>query len=142
VVRQAFFMSWSILPALNAFLNSTSAILLAFGFWKIRGKHVAAHRLAMLAAFTTSTCFLVSYIAHHVHVGNVRYQGHGWMRTLYFAILITHTILAVVIVPLVLRTLFFGLKGRLVDHRAIARWTLPLWIYVSVTGVVIYEMLY
>jgi len=108
----------------------------------IRQKNVAAHRFCMVSAFFVSVVFLVSYLTYHAHVGHVHYTGQGMMRTVYFAILLSHTLLAAVIVPLVLRTLYLALRSRFEDHRRWARWTLPLWFYVSVTGVVIYEMLY
>ena len=101
-----------------------------------------AHRLCMLSAFATSTLFLISYLTYHFEVGSVPFQGRGWIRAVYFAILISHTVLAAAIVPLVMLTLFRALKGRFVRHKRIARWTLPLWFYVSVTGVVVYWMLY
>ena len=131
--------SW---PAFNAVLNSLCAILLAIGFVMIRRKNVVQHRLCMVSAFLVSILFLVSYLAYHASVGSVRYTGQGAWRTVYFAILISHSFLAAVIVPLVLRTLYLAVKNRFEDHRRWARWTLPLWFYVSVTGVVIYEMLY
>jgi len=130
------------LPALNAALNLTSAVLLSMGYGFIRRGEVSRHRLCMLSAFIASTLFLVSYLTYHALAGVVHYQGQGFMRTIYFTILTTHTILAVVIVPLVLRTLYLALRNRFDTHRKWARWTLPLWLYVSVTGVVIYEMLY
>ncbi len=130
------------LPALNAFLNLTCAILLAVGYLFIRRGNVQAHRRCMLAAFAVAVAFLVSYVSYHAHAGNIRFTRDGWIRPVYFTILITHTILAVAIVPLVLRTLYLALRSRFEDHRAWARWTLPIWFYVSVTGVVIFEMLY
>jgi putative membrane protein len=130
------------LPALNATLNTLSAVFLACGYLMIRLKKIFQHRLCMVSAFLLSSAFLVSYLTFHAKVGNVRYLGQGAIRTLYFAILTTHTILAALIVPLVLRTLYLAVKNRFEDHRRWARWTLPWWFYVSVTGVVIYEMLY
>jgi len=132
----------SSLPALNALLNGTSAVLLLVGRNLIRRKRMQAHRLVMLAALCTSAAFLASYLYYHAHVGSVHFQGHGWSRPLYFSILLSHTILAVVIVPLILVALSRALRARYALHRAIARWTFPLWMYVSVTGVVIYLMLY
>ncbi|MGD0974091.1 MAG: DUF420 domain-containing protein [Candidatus Korobacteraceae bacterium] len=132
----------SSLPALNALLNGTSAVLLLTGYNLIRRGRMQAHRLMMLAALCTSAAFLASYLYYHAHVGSVHFQGHGWSRPLYFAILVSHTILAVVIVPLVLVALSRALRARYALHKAIARWTFPLWMYVSVTGVVIYLMLY
>jgi uncharacterized membrane protein YozB (DUF420 family) len=130
------------LPAVNAALNATSAVLLAFGYFYIRSGRVDAHRRCMLAALAASALFLTSYLIYHYHVGSVPFAGRGWIRGVYFSILISHTILAVVIVPLVLITLARAVKGSFLRHRAIARWTLPLWFYVSVTGVVVYWMLY
>lgn len=130
------------LPALNACLNGSSALLLLAGFLFIRRKNVPLHRACMGSAFALSVLFLVSYLAYHAVHGATRFPGTGWVRTAYFAILISHTVLAVVIVPLVLRTLTLALRGRFEAHRRIARWTLPLWMYVSVTGVVVYWMLY
>jgi len=130
------------LPALNAGLNATSAVLLALGWVLIRAGRREAHRRVMLAAVASSAAFLVSYLTYHAQVGSVRFQGRGPIRTVYFTILITHTILAAVIVPLVLITLNHGLRERFDRHRRIARVTLPIWGYVSVTGVVIYWLLY
>ena len=132
----------SSLPALNAALNSASALLLAAGYLFIRSGNVAAHRRCMLAALATSTLFLTSYLFYHYHVGSVPFTGQGWTRRLYFTILISHTSLAAAIVPLVLITLYRALRNRFDQHRRIARWTLPLWFYVSVTGVIVYGMLY
>jgi putative membrane protein len=132
----------SSLPALNAALNSASALLLAAGWLFIRSGNVAAHRRCMLAALATSTLFLTSYLIYHYHVGSVPFTGQGWTRRLYFTILISHTSLAVTIVPLVLITLYRALRNRFERHKRIARWTLPLWLYVSVTGVIVYGMLY
>jgi putative membrane protein len=135
--------SWVLaLPTVNALLNTTSALLLSAGWMAIRRRKVEAHTRWMLAAFITSSLFLVSYLTYHYAHGSTRYQGEGWLRQLYFAVLISHTILAIVVVPLVLRTLFLAWRGRLASHRRLARWTLPLWLYVSVTGVVVYLMLY
>ena len=130
------------LPALNAILNGTSAVLLLLGYLAIRRGDRATHRRFMLAALATSGLFLVSYVAYHLQVGSVRFTGQGIVRTVYFTILLTHTVLAVAIVPLVLVTLTRALRERFPQHRRIARITLPLWAYVSVTGVVIYWMLY
>jgi uncharacterized membrane protein YozB (DUF420 family) len=135
---------YSIFPKINATLNGSSAVLLVTGRALIaRGKR-AAHRAVMIAAFATSTVFLVSYVYYHWpgHGGIVYFRGTGWIRTLYFAILIPHTILAICIVPLVLITLSRGLRGQFDRHRAIARWTFPLWLFVSVTGVIVYLMLF
>jgi uncharacterized membrane protein YozB (DUF420 family) len=130
------------LPAANALLNALSAMLLLAGYLLIRAHRTAAHRIAMLGAVASSTLFLASYLYYHAHVGSVRFTGQGPLRTVYFFILGTHTVLAAAIVPLVLVTLQRALRGRFDRHRRIARITLPLWAYVSVTGVVIYWMLY
>jgi uncharacterized membrane protein YozB (DUF420 family) len=130
------------LPAANALLNALSAALLLAGYLLIRARRQAAHRIAMLGALASSTLFLASYLYYHAHVGSVRFTGQGPLRTVYFFILGTHTVLAAAIVPLVLVTLQRALRGRFHRHRRIARITLPLWAYVSVTGVVIYWMLY
>ena len=130
------------LPTLNAALNATSAVLLVLGWVLVRRRRLEAHRRAMLGAVGCSTLFLVSYLVYHAQVGSVRFQGQGWIRPLYFAILLTHTVLAAAIVPLVLVTLTRALRGRFEAHRRLARVTFPLWAYVSVTGVVIYVMLY
>jgi len=135
-------LSVSDLPALNATLNATSAVLLTTGWILIRRGRVAQHRAVMIAAVTTSALFLVSYLAYHAQVGSVRFTRQGPIRAVYFTILITHTVLAATIVPLVLVTLTRALRGRYDRHRRIARWTMPLWLYVSVTGVVVYLMLY
>jgi putative membrane protein len=130
------------LPTLNAILNSISAVLIVIGYFLIRARRIEAHRKTMLAAFTTSTLFLISYLIYHAQVGSVRFQGTGAIRTVYFTILLTHTVLAAVVAPMVVVTLFRGLKGRVEKHRKLARITLPIWLYVSVTGVVVYGMLY
>jgi uncharacterized membrane protein YozB (DUF420 family) len=135
-------MQISDLPALNATLNAASAVLLLLAYRAIRGHRIEPHRKLMLAAAATSAVFLTSYLIYHAHVGSVRFTGQGPVRAVYFTILITHTILAVAIVPMVLRTLYLGLRRRDEPHRRLARWTFPLWLYVSVTGVVIYAMLY
>lgn len=130
------------LPTLNAALNSLSAVFLCAGYYFIRARHREAHRRCMLAACVTSTLFLISYLVYHFHVGSVKFQGQGWIRSVYFTILITHTILATAVVPLALITLVRALREKFDAHRRIARWTLPIWLYVSVTGVVVYWMLY
>jgi uncharacterized membrane protein YozB (DUF420 family) len=135
-------MTVSSLPHLNALLNSASAILLITGYYFIRQRNIGAHRRCMLAALGTSALFLASYLVYHFEVGSIRFAGEGWFRTFYFAVLISHTILAAAIVPLVTITVVRALRERFDQHRAIARWTLPLWIYVSVTGVMVYCMLY
>ena len=130
------------LPTVNATLNGTAAILLVAGLALIRRGKIAAHKKVMLAAFGVSTVFLVSYLVYHYNVGSVRYQKTGAMRTLYLSILATHTALAAAVPPLAIITLSRGLRERFDRHRVIARWTLPIWLYVSVTGVVVYWMLY
>jgi uncharacterized membrane protein YozB (DUF420 family) len=132
----------SFLPHLNAVLNTTSALLLLLGFTLIRLGRVRAHRNCQVTAVLTSTLFLISYLTYHYHHGSTRFAGQGIARPLYFSILITHTILAVVIVPLIVVTLYRAARGDFIRHRRIARWTLPLWLYVSVTGVIVYLMLY
>ncbi len=134
--------SYAAFPVINASLNATSAVLIATGIGLIRAGRRAAHRGVMIAAVVSSSLFLVSYLYYHYHVGSVRFTGQGWIRPVYFAILLTHTVLAAVVVPLVITTLIRGLRERFERHRAIARWTYPIWLYVSVTGVVIYVMLY
>ena len=135
-------ISVSQLPSVNATLNSLSAAFLILGFLFIKSKNIKAHKACMLSAFASSSFFLVSYLVYHYQVGSVPYKGQGWMRTVYFAILLTHTVLAAAVVPLVLVTLRRALKQRFAAHRRIARWTFPIWLYVSVTGVVVYWMLY
>ena len=135
-------MDFSFFPSLNAGLNLTSALLLSLGCLFIRQRAITAHALCMILASVTSTLFLICYLTYHAHHGATRFQGHGLVRLLYLAILVSHTILAVVIVPLAATTLWRGLAGRFAKHVAIARVTFPLWLYVSVTGVVIYWMLY
>jgi uncharacterized membrane protein YozB (DUF420 family) len=132
----------SALPAVNAILNATSAALLTTGYVLIRQGRRDAHRRVMLSALASSALFLTSYLVYHAHVGSVRFQGTGTVRTVYFTILLTHTVLAVTIVPLVAVTVVPALRGRFDRHRRLARITLPVWAYVSVTGVVIYLMLY
>jgi uncharacterized membrane protein YozB (DUF420 family) len=129
-------------PTLNAALNAASAVLLLVAYRAIRRLDIDTHRRWMLAAATTSALFLVSYLAYHARVGSVRFAGTGAARSVYFAILGSHTFLAIVVLPLVLRTLYLGLKRRDDRHRRIARWTFPIWLYVSVTGVIVYLMLY
>ena len=135
-------MTWRDLPTLNALLNGLAAMALVSGFWQIRRGNWRAHRTAMLTAVGLSTAFLASYLMYHAPVGSVRYQGQGWVRTLYFTILISHTVLAAAVPFLAAITLVRALRSRFPGHAAIARWTLPIWLYVSVTGVVIYLMLY
>jgi putative membrane protein len=130
------------LAALNSILNGIAAVLLMAGFICIRKHWVHAHRACMLTAFVVSSVFFASYLTYHYHVGNVRFQGRGIIRPVYFTILITHIILAAAIVPLVLTTLWRALRGNFQQHRRIARWTWPIWMYVSITGVVVYVMCY
>ena len=131
------------LPAVNATLNATSAVLLALGYIFIKHQKKVAHRNCMIAAFCTSTVFLACYLTYHFSVRAVtKFTGEGWVRPFYFTILITHIILAVVIVPLIFITLNRAMKERFELHKKIARWTWPLWMYVSVTGVIVYVMLY
>ena len=135
-------MELSILPSVNAVLNATSALLLILGYILIRKRAILAHKTVMLSACGTSTLFLISYLYYHYHHGSTKFLGQGFIRTAYFTILISHTILAVVIVPLILMTLYRAFRGELERHARIARVTLPLWLYVSVTGVIVYWMLY
>lgn len=135
-------MTLADLPALNAALNATAAVLLGVGWVLIRRGEIARHRAVMIAACCTSVLFLISYLTYHAQVGSVRFTKQGPIRAVYFSILLTHTVLAAAILPMVLVTLSRGLRARYDRHRRIARWTLPLWMYVSVTGVVVYVMLY
>jgi putative membrane protein len=137
-------MSVSFLPTLNAILNASSGILIVIGFILIRRRRIAAHRACMIGAVTCSSLFLISYVVYHVGFGAgvTRFTGTGWVRPVYHAILISHTILAVTVVPFVIVTLRRALRGAFVRHRSVARWTFPMWLYVSVTGVIVYLMLY
>jgi putative membrane protein len=128
--------------ALNASLNGVSAVLLAGGYAAIRSGRIAVHKAFMVSAFVVSSVFLASYLVYHYRVGHVVFHGQGWIRPVYFTLLTTHTILAVVIVPMILVTLRRAWIGKFDRHRVIARWTLPLWFYVSVTGVIVYLMVY
>jgi len=130
------------LPAVNATLNAIAAVLLCVAYVLIRQRRIDAHRRTMIAAFATSSLFLICYIAYHAQVGSVRFTRQGFVRPLYFTILITHVTLAAAVLPLAIVTLSRGLKARFKQHRAIARWTLPIWLYVSVTGVLVYVLLY
>jgi putative membrane protein len=130
------------LPAVNATLNGVSGVLLLAGYLLIRARKIELHRKVMLAAFTTSSLFLVCYVVYHAQVGSVPFVRQGFVRPLYFTILITHVTLAALVLPLALVTLSRGLKARYAPHRAIARWTFPIWLYVSVTGVLVYVLLY
>lgn len=130
------------LPAVNATLNALSGVLLVIAYALIRAGRIEQHRLVMLAAFATSTVFLVFYVVYHAQVGSVRFTRQGFVRPLYFTILVTHVILAASVVPLAVVTLSRGLQRRFARHKAIARWTFPIWLYVSVTGVLVYVLLY
>jgi uncharacterized membrane protein YozB (DUF420 family) len=132
----------AVLPSINALLNATAAVLLVWGYTLIRRKRVATHRRVMIAAFVTSCLFLAGYLVYHAQVGTVRFRGTGAIRAVYLGILGTHTVLAAAVPVLAIITLRRGLSGRYDRHRRIARWTLPIWLYVSVTGVVVYAMLY
>jgi putative membrane protein len=132
---------YAFLPALNALLNGLSAVALLIGYSFIKARRIAAHRAAMITAFGFSTLFLVSYILHHALHGDVRYPAHADFRSIYLALLASHIILAIVALPLILVTFFFSLSGRIPQHRKVARWTFPLWLYVSITGVVTWAML-
>jgi putative membrane protein len=132
---------YAFLPALNAVLNGLSATALLIGYTFIRAHRIKAHRASMMTAFAFSTLFLVSYIAHHALHGDVRYPAHAALRSVYLPLLASHIVLAVLALPLVLVTFFFSLSGRIPQHRKVARWTFPLWLYVSVTGVITYIML-
>ena len=135
-------MSVQDLPAVNASLNALSGVLLLTGYVLIRRRRVETHRKVMIAAFVTSSLFLVCYLVYHAQVGSVRFTRQGFVRPLYFTILITHVTLAAAVLPLALVTLSRGLKARYARHRAIARWTFPIWLYVSLTGVLVYVLLY
>lgn len=135
-------MDYTLLPTINAILNATSGALVLLGYRNIRRGKDAIHKKFMLTAIGVSALFLASYLIYHWEVGSVKYQGEGIIRIIYFSILISHTILAVVIVPMVLRTLYLALKGQFTKHRKIAKLTFPIWVYVSATGVIVYLMLY
>jgi len=130
------------LPALNAILNAAAAVLLLIGYYLIRQYKTHAHMKVMLCAFGVSCLFLVSYVVYHLNVGSVRFDKPGWVRTVYLCILATHTVLAAAVPVLAVLTLRLALKRKFHKHRALARWTLPIWLYVSVTGVVVYLLLY
>ena len=138
---------YAIFPVINATLNGTSALLLLAGRWFIARQRRQAHRNTMIAAFVTSSIFLASYLTYHIllsskHLESLHFQGQGWVRPFYFTMLLSHTILSIALLPMVIITLRRGLAARFDRHRAIARWTYPIWLYVSVTGVLIYFMLY
>ncbi len=130
------------LPTVNAALNATAAVLIGTGFYFIKLKNIRAHKACMVAALAVSALFLTSYLVYHYNVGSVRFAKQGWIRDVYFPLLISHTVLAAVVLPMVLRTAFLAFKGRFPNHVRIAKWTFPTWMYVSVTGVVVYLMLY
>ena len=137
-------MRVSFLPTLNAMLNATSGLLIVCGFVLIRRRQIRAHRACMIGAVISSSLFLISYLVYHVGFGRgvTRFTGTGWVRTFYLTVLISHTILAVTIVPFIVVTLRRALKNQFMRHRAVARWTFPMWLYVSITGVIVYVMLY
>ncbi|HEY6350355.1 MAG TPA: DUF420 domain-containing protein [Candidatus Angelobacter sp.] len=135
-------MDLNIFPAVNAGLNGASAVLLTTGRVLIRQRKVRLHRACMITAVATSSLFLASYLYYHAQVGSVHFPGEGWARPVYFTILISHTVLAALVVPLVVLSLTYGLRGKFERHRRLSRWTFPIWLYVSVTGVVVYIMLY
>ena len=137
----AFALRLRFLPACNAVFNACSAVALLIGFACIRNRRITAHRCSMLTAFVFSSLFLASYITHHALHGETRFAGHGAIRTVYLSILLTHVLLSVVVLPMILITFYFSLSGRFPQHKRIARYTFPIWLYVSVTGVVVYAML-
>ena len=129
-------------PAVNASLNATSGVLLIIGYLLMRARRIAWHRRFMIAACLTSLAFLICYVVYHAQVGSVRFTRQGFVRPLYFTILVTHVTMAAVVLPMAIVTLTRGLKGRYPQHRRLARWTFPIWMYVSVTGVLVYVLLY
>ena len=130
------------LPAFNAVLNFTSGILVVAGVYLIYQRRTVGHKVCMISAVAVSSLFLISYLVYHYQVGSVRFERTGWIRTLYLSILLTHTVLAALVVPMVVRTVYLAYSAQLEKHRRFARWTYPVWIYVSATGVVVYLMLY
>jgi len=136
------FVTVHTLPAINASLNAISGVLLVIGYALMRARRIDMHRRVMIAAFFTSSLFLICYLIYHAQVGSVRFTREGFVRPVYFTILFTHVTLAATVLPLAIITLTRGLKGRYPRHRAIARWTFPIWLYVSVTGVLVYVLLY
>ena len=130
------------LPTLNAALNATAAALIGTGLYFVKQSNIRAHKACMIAAVVVSSLFLTSYLIYHYNVGSVRFTKQGWIREVYFPLLISHTLLAATVPPLVLRTLFLAAKGRYPAHVRIAKWTFPVWMYVSITGVVVYLLLY
>lgn len=135
-------IDYHVLPAVNATLNGTAAILLLWGYTMIRQRHIETHKRIMISAFAVSTLFLVCYLVYHAHVGSVKYMHTGAIRGIYYTILLTHVLLAFAVPPLALISLWRGWKGQYERHRRISKWTFPIWLYVSVTGVVVYLMLY
>ena len=135
-------IDYTVLPTVNATLNAISGIFLLVGYVLIRRRQINAHRNAMLGAFGSSSVFLISYLVYHAQAGSRPFTGQGSIRYVYFAILISHVILAAAILPMAIATLSRGLRGRYEDHKRIARWTFPAWMYVSITGVIVYVMLY
>lgn len=135
-------MSISFLPTLNALLNATSGVFLVLGYVMIRQRKINAHKFCMIGAVTASILFLISYVIYHYHAGATTFKGTGIARPIYFTILISHTILAVTIVPFVIVTLKRAFGGKFLEHMKVARWTFPMWLYVSITGVIVYLMLY
>ena len=135
-------MSVHDLPAVNASLNALSGLLLLVGYALIKSGRRDQHRAVMIAAFTSSALFLICYLVYHAQVGSVPFTRQGFVRPLYFTILLTHVVLAVVVLPMIILTMTRGLKGRFREHKKIARWTFPVWMYVSVTGVLVYVLLY
>src|SRR6185312_369689 len=135
-------IDYGIFPPIDATLNGITAVLLAIGHNFIKRGEVLKHRATMITAFITSCLFLGCYLYYHAHVGSVHFRGQGWSRPVYFSILISHTLLAVALVPMVLTTITLGLRNRFDRHRRIAKWTYPIWMYVSITGVIVYLMLY
>lgn len=135
-------IDYTVLPTVNATLNAIAGIFLLVGYVLIRRRQIGAHRNAMLGAFASSTLFLISYLIYHANAGSRPFTGEGTVRYVYFAILISHVVLATAILPMAITTLSRGLRGRYADHKRIAKWTFPTWMYVSVTGVIVYVMLY
>lgn len=135
-------MSLTDLPLVNALLNTTSTLFLLLGYYFIRRNRKTLHKRMMIAALTVSSLFLISYLIYHCNVGSVKFTAQGTVRTVYFSILLTHTVLAAAVPPLAIVTLVRALRERFDKHKRIARWTLPIWLYVSITGVIIYIMLY
>ena len=131
----------SFLPKLNAVLNSSTAIALLSGYYFIRNKNVVLHRLSMFSAFTLSSLFLVSYVIYHFQAQHTLFGGAGIIKTIYLSLLLSHILLAIIIVPLVLLTIYFAITGQVIKHKALAKWTLPAWLYVSISGVIVYLLI-